>query len=251
MINSKTKFRSFIIVVALPGFFVAACGGGGNYKIVEQGKGKGVMQRFYPDGKIRYEAEVNIIPDDKIGTDSNSHEKYVMNGFRKEYYANGKLSTLSFMKNGSEDHHCNTYTFYENGQLNSISHDTFKVLVKEGRGPNYGSANKTFTATVADVGPQLKAPIANIFRVFKRVSGNLHVTILNGENKPVFDTIINDVAHARWDNFPDCAIIFPVTFPAKGDFKSLVQYTLTDSISNIRIITDTMLHAVRFYGDDL
>ena len=221
--SHKLQFRPAILFVLVLCVFIAACNGGGNYKIVELSKDKGVMRRFYPDGKLRYEAEVTIIPDNKIGTDSNSREKYVMNGFRKEYYPNGKLNTLSFMSNGSEDHHCNTYTFYENGQLNTIGHDTFKVLVKEGHGPNYGSVNRTFTATVDVVGPGLKAPIANIFRVFKRVSASLQVTILNGENKPVFDTIINDVAHAQWDNYPDCAIMFPVTFPAKGDFKSLVQ----------------------------
>jgi MORN repeat variant len=240
MINSKTKFRSFIIVVAMPGFFVAACGGGGNYKIVEVPNGKGVMQRFYPGGKIRYEAEVNIIPDDKIGKDSTSREKYVMNGFRKEYFANGKMSILSFMKNGAEDHHRNTYTYYENGQLKAVASDSFSVVIQEIRGLPFCSNNGLLDGHMDHINGKDTANIANMLRVFSKVEGLLHIKICETARMPCFDTAVRigpkPGSRTPWNN-----TMYSLRFPHSGNFVYFAEYTLTDSLSGIKVITDTMI----------
>ncbi len=245
--KNKLKFRPAILMVLALCVFIAACNGGGHYKIVEISKDKGVMRRFYPDGKLRYEAEVTIIPDNKIGTDSNSRDKYVMNGIRREYYPNGEMSTLSFMKNGVEDHGQNTYTFFENGRLKTIIHDGVSVDIKQEHGRSYNSNNKTFNSTVAVVGPDLTASVANNCRIFKHVTGSLQISISGGG----LDTFINNITYDQANNLHECTIVIPVKFRVKGDYRCLVRYALTDSISNIRVITDTVITPVKFSAGEL
>ena len=158
--------------------------------------------------------------------------KLIVDGYFKTFYDNGNVEALVFFKKGICDSTRNKYYYLESGKLERIVHDSTSIKV-EGYAPVHSWKSDIVFANTLALKTTRNTRTFIVFRVFKKVKGQLDITISNAKGESLFDTTYKYDTPPQTDNESDHGFIIQKTLPDTGRYVYLVRYTLTDSISGI------------------